>query len=826
MSSSKNYSRNRHIAGLMASVGLIASFAVAAPAFADAGDAAKADSPAGGNDIVVTARRIEEKLQNVPVAVTAFGAKALAEQRIGSEADLQMATPGLTVRSTTSSNQLNYSIRGQSVDSFSYSSPAVVAYFNSVPVGGTTATAFFDLESIQVLKGPQGTLFGRNATGGAVLYQAAKPTAAFGGYLTAGFGSYANHEVEGALNIPLMDGVAVRFAGKTHQRDGYQHDLLNDTYLGSIDDKVGRVSLLIKPAGSGFENVFEYQRGEYGGHSTSLKIQNANGANGAPSTYTFPGDNSTRDLTTFFATYYPDGTATSLNPAVNAFFARSGITPGIGNFIHAYQTGKLGFYDVAPQQDGLHKATQDFISNTTSYKIGDNATIKNIFGYNRVLSFDATDISGSPYSWLTIGVPVGSPPPEPGFYNAGYTYGTKQWSDELQISGSALDGKLKYVAGLFASDQKDYNRIPLDILGDVLSGSVPGAYGFQGAYDFTQHDKSKAIYAQLGYEIMPQLNLSGGFRYTKDDISTYYGTDPFGINNLTVAPASKSASKPSWLIGIDYKPTNELMVYFNQRGSWRTGGFNGTAPAIANPAGSNITCPIGAADPAACYPEGFKPETAYDFEIGAKYSGRIGDVPTVLNIAIYDEEISNVQRSPYFGISAIAVNVPHAQVRGMELDGSIRPTNWLQIGGSFTYTDAKYTQNKVVTDSFGTFYFGPYGDTPKYSGSAYFRASTDLPGDKGELVLRGEIYAQSSFYYSNLANTTAPGTQLGGYSLVNARAEWNKVFGSQVSFAAYVNNLTNSQYYTGGISLSSVTGVNSALPGTPRMYGMEVGLKF
>lgn len=122
-----------------------------------------------GADIVVTARRTEEKLQDVPVAVAAFSTASLAERRIVSEADLQVATPGLTVRSTTSSNQLNYSIRGQSVDSFSYSSPAVVAYFNNVPVGGTTATAFFDLGSIQVLKGPQGTLFGRNATGGAVL---------------------------------------------------------------------------------------------------------------------------------------------------------------------------------------------------------------------------------------------------------------------------------------------------------------------------------------------------------------------------------------------------------------------------------------------------------------------------------------------------------------------------------------------------------------------------------------------------------------------------------------------------------------------------------
>ena len=171
-------------------------------------------------------------------------------------------------------------------------------------------------------------------------------------------------------------------------------------------------------------------------------------------------------------------------------------------------------------------------------------------------------------------------------------------------------------------------------------------------------------------------------------------------------------------------------------------------------------------------------------------------------------------------------HVPHARVRGLELDGSITPAPWLQLGGAFTYTDAKYTGNKVVTPTFGTFYFGPYGDTPKYTGSAYFRAATDLPGETGEVVMRGEVYAQSSFYYSNLADTTAPGTQLKGYAVVNGRIEWNKIFGSEVSAAAYVNNLTNKQFYTGGISLSSVTGENAALPAAPRMYGFELTVKF
>src|ERR1700682_904407 len=158
---------------LAAWIASAAASGIPAPVLADASqmDAENTEMPS----IVVTARRTSERLQDVPVAVTAIAAESLAEQRIESQVDLQFATPGLTVRQTGSSDQLNFAIRGQSIDAFSFACPAVVDYFDEVQVGGGAATSLFDLDSIQVLKGPQGTLFGRNATGGAVLYRAKKP---------------------------------------------------------------------------------------------------------------------------------------------------------------------------------------------------------------------------------------------------------------------------------------------------------------------------------------------------------------------------------------------------------------------------------------------------------------------------------------------------------------------------------------------------------------------------------------------------------------------------------------------------------------------------
>src|SRR3984957_15310265 len=262
---------------LLVGAAITSAAASAAPAASDAAQPS-AEVPEI-QSIVVTARRTSERLQDVPVAVTAIAPESLAEQRIESQVDLQFATPGLTVRQTGPPDQLNSAIRGQSIDAFSFPPPAVVAYFNEVQVGGGAATSLFDLDSIQVLKGPQGTLFGRNATGGAVLYSARKPMLDFDGFVRVGYGNYNNEEIEVALNLPVFTGVAVRISGKTQQRDGFQHNLLLGTSPNSIDSRVGRVGLLIAPPDTGFANDAMVQIGRYGGLTGQDKMTKANGVN-------------------------------------------------------------------------------------------------------------------------------------------------------------------------------------------------------------------------------------------------------------------------------------------------------------------------------------------------------------------------------------------------------------------------------------------------------------------------------------------------------------------------------------------------------------------
>lgn len=727
------------------------------------------------NTIIVTARRTEERLQDVPVAIAAFGAEALEEQQIESEIDLQIATPGLTVRQTGSSDQLNFAIRGQSIDSFSNSAPAVVAYFNDVPAGGGSSTALFDLASIQVLKGPQGTLFGRNATGGAVLYNTAPPTHDFEGYIKGGYGNFNNVLVEGAVNAPIGDSFAVRLSGLYRNRDGFQTNLLTGEKANSIDAAVGRVSILVEPPSGGFENILVIQVGDFGGKTGATKIQNAYGVNGAPSTYFDPITGTTQPLATPSRDIYGVG-----GPG-------AGVVPGftsIGDFLT--QQENIGFYEFYGNTSNFRDGEQTIVTNTTSIEVGDNATLKSIFGYNKVIQRESTDVDGGPYEFLLIG---GGPGPE----DFGYTFGTEQLSGEVQLAGET--GNLTYIVGAFLSFDEVRNRIPLYITRDL---GAP----FVGPYDFTIGYDSKAVYGQLSYALTDRLNLTGGLRYTWETVNIVQAADSllFGVNG------ERKDTKPSWLVGIDYQVTDDLMVYFNHRGSWRTGGFNG-ASLFSAPNAST-----------------FEPETTYDFELGAKYSGYLANMRTVLNVALFDQYISDVQRAPYLEFSALAGNVNEARVSGAEFDGSIEPTEWLQIGGSLAYTDARFTDPLATVGQF-QFIFGPYADSPEWAGSAYARIGFDL-ADGSEISLRGQYYSQSSFYYSNLADTILPLTQIDGYSTVNARAEWSNIAGSGLSAAAYVQNLTDEEYFVGGFPLGAVVGSNATLLGTPRTYGVELRFDF
>ncbi|MDP3552297.1 MAG: TonB-dependent receptor [Novosphingobium sp.] len=801
----------------------LAAILASQPAFAQTStgnEERQANEQPMSDAIVVTARRKAENLSDVPVSVAALGATELAERRILSESDLQSATPGLTVRQTNSSNQISFSLRGQSLDAFSFASPAVLNYVNEFNAQSTSASAFYDLQSIQVLKGPQGTLFGRNATGGAVLYETRKPDEDFGGYARLSYGNYNNVIAEGAINVP-GETISGRVAAQYQKRDGYQTNLLLGTKNASIDNFSVRPTIQIKSGD--FTNTTVYQYAFTGGVSAGLRATNYYGINGSSGATTDPNNNFVNGQPFAgqlgfglpSATLYPDGIAPLLE--YGAKFAAFGFS-GLPSFINAQKN--YGFYDIFNNQTGAHEGRQHLVTNTTTYELSDDVQIKNVFGFNRSISRDRTDVDGSPFEPLNIGFSGGTSaanfgnPAIGGPGAEGYTYVQRQLSDELQISGKA--DRLTYIAGVYYFEGRDAQRLPLVFAPDYVAALGDNLGAFLREYQV--ETKSKAVYAQASYEIADRLNLTGGARYTWE--TTNYaparrtaGFDPF-LDDFNVGqgvgPEELKASKPSWTVSLDYKATDSLLVYATHRGSWRTGGFNGTATSV-NAAGKVVA-------------NRFLPETTYDFEIGAKFNGEIGTMPATFNIAAYDQHISNVIRAVYLGVAAVSGNVEKARVSGFEADASLRVAPWFQLGGTLAYTNARYPKNTAIVGN-TVVQFGPYGDVPEWTGSAFAKVEHELPSG-GTVSLRGDMYSQSSFYYSNAAATILPGTQIEGYSLFDLRAELGNAFGSGATIAAYVKNVTDKEYNVGGFALGAVNAINSVLPGLPRMYGIELKYDF
>src|ERR1700733_13932838 len=259
---------------VVALTGAISLAPHARAADAVAGTSATADlSTSSLEEITVTARRKEESLQSVPVSVTAFTAESLRERSISTTQDLQMTTPGVYLSGSGGNENVVYQIRGQSKALSGPSSPAVVSYFAEVPdVTFGSSVPQYDIASIQVLKGPQGTLFGRNTTGGAVLYTPAPPTYDFGGLADVTVGNYSDHQTQTVLNLPLVDQkVALRIAGDLHQRDGYTQNLGVGGALDDMNSKAVRASLLLEPI-AGLRNLstFDYYKSDYHGDGVNL----------------------------------------------------------------------------------------------------------------------------------------------------------------------------------------------------------------------------------------------------------------------------------------------------------------------------------------------------------------------------------------------------------------------------------------------------------------------------------------------------------------------------------------------------------------------------
>jgi iron complex outermembrane receptor protein len=730
-------------------------------------------------EILVTSQRRTESLYSVPISVSAFGKDELTKRGITKQNELQGLVPGVTMITTNSSNEFDYAIRGQTLQQYSGSAPAVLTYLNEAPMSphSTSGSALYDVDGIEVLKGPQGTLFGRNNTGGAVLIKTTMPGDESEGYFRLSGGDYNMVGAEGAVTIPFSSSFSLRIAANIQREDGYITNVLEDTSyviggttlfsenttLGDVDNKSIRLSAKWTP-NDAVTSTFVFQHDKAGGTTGVPQIF---------SHYTAGQTHNGNNLTTLTDSF------TGGQQSVYADLA------------------KQNPYEEYLLYTGPHKSDGMYFLNTTTYDLSDNIQLKNVLSYNESDSIVSNQLNASPFIILAD--------LDPSKCCDGLNYLQENWSEEFQIIGQTDDSKWKYIVGAFVSSNDTTNIWPFTF----------GGFSFYWRYK--TEALSKAIYSQATYDLSDATGIDGlsttvGLRYTWEELEAEQL--PGGINYFegNVLSQNKTESEPSWHLGLEYQKTDAMLLYATTRGSWRAGGYNnGTAG--ANGQGNQ-----------------FDKETTQDIEIGAKYDGTLADRPFRGSAAIFSQWNQDYQATLYIlsggAPSAAPVNIDSARTWGIELSVDASVTSSLRMGGAAAYNDAEFTDPKVSSGAGLTGDVDNFANTPEFSASLF--ASVDLPTPLawGDMSIRADGYHVSKRPFSNFTETIIPDSTLPGYTTINMRFDWENVMESGVSIAIYGKNITDEMYWLGGFPLGFIQGTNTAIPARPRTYGAEMSYNF
>jgi iron complex outermembrane receptor protein len=729
-------------------------------------------------DIVVTARRREENIQSVPVSVTALGAETLVSRGVQQTTDLQRIVPGVIFIGAGSDANTSFAIRGQGKDVSGPGLPSVISYFNEVPLPswGSVLPAF-DVSSVQVLKGPQGTLFGRNTTGGAVLVYSAPATHELEGYVQGTLGNYNWRGGQGAVNIPIVpERVSLRLAGEVVKRRGFVEEQLVGGDAADLNSQAFRVTLRVDLSDTiSNVTVYDYFR------------KNTNGDG-----YVSVGD--AGDLA-----FYRD-------PSLAPFF-------NCGSFSATCQD--VDVLNQLQRQAGFHKSFSNIeghdktklwgISNTTTIEFGP-VTLKNIFGYRDTKVDQQFNTDGLPIFLLDT---------------RGFRF-DRQVSNELQFSGTAFGDRLDWLVGGFYLDVKPtgpsaFAIDPFDFLGN------PDANPFAGISNNLFSDRSKAVFGNLNFAVTDRLKLNAGLRRTWDKegvcaafTQPFFGDPIASLGECRATPGfyenSTKFAAYTYTVGADYQMTDQVFTYVTVRRGYRAGNIN--APRLSGPLAAF---------------QFFGPQTVDDVEIGAKTQWNVGDVRGRFNIAAFRGKFKDLQR--YIGgipanldgdndpstdptNTALVINAGKSRVQGVEIDALVALTRNLSFNGGLSYLDAKYTDLQVpgiFAQFAGT---SPYERAPKWSYTLAGRYELPFEGSDTRMIFNMDYYHVGS-YFVQLA-------QVPSYGVLSGSVEFTNVGGAPVSLTLFMNNITNKTYLRNSNLIGPQPGNFSFAPGEPRMYGLRL----
>lgn len=759
------------------------AYAQDAPAGDPAPEASATAADGALGDIVVTARRREESLQKVPIAVTAFTPEALQQKAITDRTSLADNTPSLfTINGGYPREFAFFALRGQG-PAFG-STPGVINYFAEVPnavnIDGRVGS-YYDLANVQVLAGPQGTLFGRNATGGNILFEPVRPQNRLEGYVRGEYGNYNDRRVEGALNLPLVtDKVLLRVAGEYGRRDGYTKDvgpIFNGKDYDNLAYESVRVGLTLRPSdGIELYTVGRYYNSHTNGGGTVL------GAFNPAAGY---------DASALGLGFLP----------VLAFY------PGMATAV-ADQNAR-GPRQVAYDLNQFSRTRAWQVINQATFELSDTVKLKNIISYSELTTkygydYDATI---NPISGQTSRVN----PANPGLFTSGLvpTLAPTFFTEELQLQGSALDKALDFTFGGFLDRQRvsepsgiaEYTFFPFGTL-------VPTASAI-----FVQRNSSEALFGQATLKLgslspsLEGLSVTGGLRYTWEH--------SFVSQTIFAPPAVEGSVDDHYLsytATLDYDVSSGVHVYVTSRDAYKSGGVNGPVP-------------VGSAF------HTFPPERLSDIELGLKSQFTLGSVKGRFNIAAYRGIYDNIQRTTTELVTTPGGTVPlnvtrsaaKGKIEGVELNTALVLFPGLTVTGTYAYINGRYSQ---VTDAnAGAILSGspfPYTPKNKFSLGATYERSL---GNAGELSI-GVNYVHQSEVSTAQTNSSFY-RYLPAYGLLNASLDLRNIGHSGLDLGLFVNNLSDKAVPVGVLDqYVGSTGTVGLTYNEPRMYGVRIGYRF
>jgi len=746
---------------------IAASFAVSPNSFAQS-----KESNAGLEVIEVTAQKRAQSVQEVPISISAFHGDSLNDMGIVETDQLGQYVPGLEISTANGEgSQLIVFMRGAGLTDFNANNAGPIGiYSDEVYISSPALTAFqfFDTERLEVLKGPQGTLYGRNTTGGAIKFIANKPTEDLEARAKFSYGNDNTTVLEAAVSGPLSDNIRGRLSFIKNDSDGYGTNLVDGSDINGVDSFAYRSFL-----------EFDYD---------DLNILvNLHGAKvDSDTTSSVP-----------LGLLNPDGSGTpcaldmiKANQCVDLFGYNAPDDPYKGHYNNVQKVD-------LDSSGGYIELDYDF---------GD-ITITSITAYEKVERFIPEETDGAPTSTLDL------------FYNVE----SDTFSQELRIAGGS-DSSNWLLGAFYLSENLKQNQTA-DILSTfrAFTGGLSDPEGVTlGAPILFTRTKNKqeiesyAIFGQYSFNVTDRTTLTVGGRYTDEDrdFTTTTSLEDevlFGPNGLTLLDnltLDTQADAFSYRLALDHKFSDKVLGYSSISRGFKSGGFNGGFLSLVP-------------EEAMLQAQPFEPEYLTAYEIGLKSD--LLDNKLRLNTAVFFNDFSDLQVFTVIPTGNIPVtvldNASDAEVIGVEFDATWIATEGLTVALTGAYMDSEL-KGFTATASGQDFSGNELAYTPKVSLSALIRYEYYMQDG-------GTLSVQSSAAYKDdqfLSTENNPIIAQDAYTLVNARISYESSEGTW-SVAGYVNNLTDKKYKT-LVADTSDFGFYQQYFGTPRHVGIELTLNY